>query len=950
MVTKKTRELASSLSSRDFDWVAPLAAKVRLHADPLAAYLAEVLARVATTSSLEFADFMDARWLLTKNIARMLFPNAEGVFSQIEKSFQSLELALGEMSAEVLRDPEVTKDLLAPSIEILAETIEANPQLVVLLGNPEVLGEAFGEMGDRFAAILSIIPALSQKASDALPDLREVLFISLFKLPEKDRADLFLLAEDILQHTYREHVFPKLEELLAGDPRGRVLAPILKGAIETIPGEACLNTVLSIAATVRTQLTIGRVIAIAIQKLGGLYVKISQVIAELSPPSLARELRTSQDDAGGLFPSTEQSWEYLSRVLSREDLATWKEFLSMPATPQEHFASASVGALYELRLSDAGREKLGIESVLIKLQRPGLHDLFRKQSDHLLKLCDESQALLFQNERDGHPLSEDQRAELLGIVAAIRRAVLNYYKQSASELDFTQEHVNANRVSEALTNNDSIRVPKYFYASPDVVIMERMPGTKITRIVQTKYLARKEISDKMTQAYLDLLFEHGVVWADPHPGNILYDDVSDKVSMIDLNPCFVWSGKMRGDFKHLLYRLLLRDANGLYATLYDLVDDADALQSNQLVEDLERFLNAPIYTGSLIRFIGEFIKTLSENGIDLRVEVQAALRGLSQLALTASSVSSRNGFGRLLRRHFGLRETLHTAWQIGPIRVIKILTGILFELTRALPEEDVGPVLDERDIRLLTRRIFELARAAVCDIRFSRINPEDHPNLKMSADEATLLVTSDLHLEVLEKTRPASVRYIVEIPTRHWLKDRQEFVKLASVARNFCMIECLEQLRRNSLDDYWSTVEAWSKSESLRTVEETRLVGEVKTAARSLYALRFADIWSAPMVGIPWSASLVWKQLIRVETMREGSFQKYLASLKPQLDNVILTSLAFSTFYRLKMLLVEALLWFLRLSVKRRKYSMHLLPMNTSELENLVLFGLSRNTPTDLKR
>ncbi len=937
------------MTNRDFSWVSPLAAQVKENAEVVAAFLSEVLARVAKTSSLDFADFSDARWLLTKNIARMLFPSADGMFSKIESSFQSLEAAFGEISAEILRDSEVTRELLTPTIEMVATTIEANPQLVVLLGDPEILGEAFGEMGERMAAILNIIPALSQKASDALPDLREVLFVALYKMPETDRQKLFKLAECILQQTYKEHVFPRLEEILSTDPRGRVLAPILKGAIEAIPGESCLNAVLSMASTVRSQLNIGRVIAIAIQKLGGLYVKISQVIAELSPPSLARELRTSQDDAGGLFPSDEQSWEYLLRVLARPDFEEWKPLWDIPALPQEHFASASVGALYELKTTPEGKTKLGVDSILIKLQRPGLSELFRTQSVHLLKLCDESQALLFKNEREHHTLDDDTRAELLGIVAAIRRAVLNYYKQSASELDFTCEKVNAERASSVLGVHSDIKIPKYFYASPDVVIMERIGGTKVTRIVQTKYLARRDIANTLITAYLELLFEHGVVWADPHPGNILFDDVINRVAMIDLNPCFVWTPGTREEFKHLLYRLLLRDAYGLYSALYSLVDSPESLQSNRIVGDLERFLISSSGTGSLLRFVGEFIKTLSENGVDLKVEVQAALRGLSQLALTASSISSRNSFGLLLRKHFRVREMLHTAWQIGPVRVFKVITGLLFELTKRTQEEDVGPVLDERDIAALSARIRILHRASVCDIQFSRVNPEDHPSLKMSTDESRLLITSELVIQILEKTKPATVRYVIEIPTRDWLRERQEFVKLASVSRNFCIIECMEQLRRNSLDDYWRIVECWNKAESLRTVEETRLVGEVRTAARHLYALRFRHIWDAPLAGVTWMSKWYWHMLIRVETQREESFQQFLTSINPQFSNVALANIAFGTFYRVRMLFVEAILYLLRKRVKKLKYSMHLLPMSTSALENLILFGLSRNMTQSTK-
>lgn len=932
--------------TKDMKWVSPLAARVKDNAEVIALFMAEVLAGMAVNSRMESKLFSDTRLSLIQDITKLLFPAANEIFSNIERSFQSLEFALSEISADILRDSDITRELLAPTIESLGAAIEANPQLVVFLGSPDILKDAFGSLGERLATILSVIPALSQKASEALPDLEEVLFGALFRLNDDDRQQLYTLAEEILQHTYREHVFPRLEEILAGDPRGRVLAPILKGAIRAIPGAACLNTVLAIAATVRSQLTIGRIISIAIQNLGGLYVKLSQVIAELSPPSLARELRTTQDDAGGIFPSIDASWNYVLGLFEEDILQEWRAWLEMPEATYPHFASASMGAIYEIRLTAEGRQRFDIEHVLLKVQRPGLADVFREQCNHLLSLCDEAQAQLFVDEaspRSPRYLTEDQRSELLGIVAAIRRAILGYYRQSREELDFRLEEENAHRVARALQGNESIRIPRFYFSAPHLVIMERMPGTKITRIVQTKYLERRNIADHMIMAYLDLLFTHGVVWADPHPGNILYDDVSAKVAMIDLNPCFVWTPHVREEFKHLLYRLFLRDASGVHTTLLSLVDDKDALVPPRVLSDLQKFLNAPINSGSLIRFVGEFIKTLNENGIDLRPEVQAALRGLSQLALTASSVSARNDFGRLLRRHFRFREMLETVWQVGPVRVFRVVVSLVFEVIRLQPEVDVGPVLDEQDIAALRRRIHALRRAAVCDIEFRRVNPDDHPNLRMSADGSELLVTSDLTLEIIDKARPATVHYLVDIPSRSWLLERQEFVKLTSIARNLAIIECFEQLRRNSLDDFWHLVESWSKPLAHRTVRELRLVGSVKTAARRLYALRFVSIWDRERSGVPWLARRVWALLLRVECWREEAVQSYLRAMSPQFANVILGNLAFGTLYRIRMLVFEGFLWILRSYLKNLRFSMNLLPMGRREFEEVLLQGLSRH-------
>ncbi|MCA2960421.1 MAG: AarF/ABC1/UbiB kinase family protein [Silvanigrellales bacterium] len=936
---RRQQRLLEHLSTRDLRWISPLAARVRCDAEPLGHFLAEVLARIAQTPHTS-GLVSGTRWELTKGVARMLFPNVESLLGDMEKGIESLEVAFGDISSEILRDPDVTSEIICPALEVLALAIEKNPRLVVFLGSPDLLREAFGEVGGRLAGILSIVPALSQRAAANFPELKETLFVSLLALSQGDRLRIYGLAEDVLREVYKAQVFPRLRELLDGDPRSKVLAPILLGAIEAIPGESCLNAVLSIACTPQHQLTAGRIIAIAVQELGGLYVKISQVLAEICPPSLAKELRTSQDDAGGLHPSIEKSWETLLATLARPEMSAFEGCFDIPSTPVPHFAAASVGALYELKLTPAGCERFGKTSLLVKIQRPGLEGLLTTQCNHLLLLCDKAREGCLLDES----LGKETRLELLGLSAAIRRSVLNYFKQSSAELDFCYEEKNAARVREALKDEPAIRVPTYQTTLSDVVVMERMPGTKVTKIVQAKYLERKEIADAIIHAYLELVFTHGVVWADPHPGNILFDDVSNRVAMIDLNPCFVWDRSTREHFKHLLYRLLLRDPSGVYDTLYHLVDNRESLHNNSIFDDLSKFLNAPFDGASLTRFVGEFIRLLSEHNVDLRVEVQAALRGLSQLALTANAVSARNGFSLLLRRYFGVREMLQTAWDVGLFRAAKVVTRTLFDLTRALPEEDVGPVLDERDIRALQARVKELSRASVCDIRIVRVSPEDHTALRMSVDGSSLLVTSEMRLEIVEKRRPATVRYVILLPTQRWLKERQEFVKLTSIARNFCTIDCLEQLRRHSLDDYWRTVEEWNKTTD-QGLEQLRLVRSVRTAARKLLALRFAGIWDSPLAGLPKASVRTWRLLLRTEHWREESEYKYVSSLSRTPKRARAGGkIAFGTIYRLKLLAVEGILLFLRGRVKKQKFAMHLLPMNTRALAELILFNLGRNS------
>jgi predicted unusual protein kinase regulating ubiquinone biosynthesis (AarF/ABC1/UbiB family) len=659
----------------------------------------------------------------------------------------------------------------------------------------------------------------------------------------------------------------------------------------------------------------------------------------MCPPNLARELRSSQDAAGGVFPSVEKSFAHLLTVLKEEELKnSWQQYLDIPAIPCPHFAAASVGAIYELRLNDAGREKYGVDTVLVKIQRPGLKELLEIQAAQLSHIAGSIRESIISD----HSLGQTLKQELTGMCDALLRGIEHYFRQCSAELDFRREQENADIIRASLPQHSGVVVPRYFHTHQKYLFMERMPGTKVTRSVQTKYLERREIADRLIGAYLSLLFDRGIVWADPHPGNILLDDRTLTVSMIDLNPCFIWDTVTREQFKSMLYRLMLRDIGGLLDTLYSLVTNPEALHNNKLFDELTRLMSAENYNHGTAYFMADVMRVLAENGIDLRIEVQAAMRGLTQLAITATSISARNSFALELRKYFGLRDILNTILDVGLLRVFRVSTAIVFQHIQRSPEIEIGPTLDERDLRTLARRLTELRSAGVCEIKFRRVSPEEHANLKQTPDGLALVTSSDLQLAILDKVRPARVRYIIELPSSDWLRERQEFVKLTSFARNFAIIECLEQLRRKSLDDYWRTVEAWNKPSHQRTVNELSLIGEVKTAARRLFQLRFSQLWDNPLSGLGRQTRLLWRIFLALEMRREHSEQKFIEVALKTKAHLPVASLAVGTVHRMRILMWEAFLRLTRWRLSKRRFSMSLLPIGIDELESIILHNLGR--------
>jgi predicted unusual protein kinase regulating ubiquinone biosynthesis (AarF/ABC1/UbiB family) len=938
---KKSNVRTNLWSQSDVAWIHPIAQQVAENPALFARAFAALIREIAKTEPISRHSIAK---LKRHSSGLSLIANLTGkdIIADFEKSFQIFAQHFSSNELEFLNSDEFLHGVLEPAIRSIASLVQKNPRLIYLFLNLELLQSEFGNAGRKLVEVLKIIPALSQQAAALFPTIREQCYVALFQLSNEDREELGRFADHLMRNLFNQFALPRLARLLEQDPRGKVILPFLEDVLQLIPPEASLNALIATLCTPRDKLTPSKLMSIAIQELGGLYLKTAQVLSEMCPPNLARELRSSQDAAAGVYPSVEKSYAHLMTVLSQDEVKqNWESFLLLPKKPVPHFAAASVGAIYELELNEAGQKKWGVKTLLVKIQRPGLHELLEIQAAHLSHIARKIQTKI----ADDKSLGETLQLELRGMCDALLRGITHYFRQCSTELDFRREQENADIIRDAIPADSRVVVPRYFQTSSKYLFMERMPGAKITRSVQTKYLERREIADRLISTYLALLFDKGIVWADPHPGNILLDDSSLTVSMIDLNPCFVWDQQTRNNFKSMLYRLLLRDVAGVMGTLYGLVSNPESLNSNRLYDELNDLMKTDEYSHGTVHFIADFIRVLAENAIDLRIEVQAAMRGLTQVAITATSISARNSFALELRKYFGFRDLLNTVFEVGLLRVFRVSTAILFQHIQRSPEIEIGPTLDERDLKTLSKRLSELRKAGVCDIRFRRISPEEHANLRQTADGFSLITSSDLKLVILDKARPVRVKYLIELPSSYWLRERQEFVKLTTLARNLAVIECLEQLRRKSLDDYWRTVEAWSKPVHLQTVNEVSLIGEVKIAARRLFELRFSSLWDNPLSGLGWSTRWLWRTFLWLELRKEFAEQHFIAVAAKTKAHLPIAALAVGTVHRLRIILWEALVRFTRWRLLKRRFSMSLLPIGIDQLEAIVLHNLGRSSP-----
>ncbi|MEM9187433.1 MAG: AarF/UbiB family protein, partial [Planctomycetota bacterium] len=277
----------------------------------------------------------------------------------------------------------------------------------------------------------------------------------------------------------------------------------------------------------------------AIEELGPTFIKLGQILStrpdQVGLP-LAAELTKLQSNA----PVDSTAWvrRVIEEDFGRPVEACFAEF------EEEPVASASIGQVHRATLADGAR-------VAVKVLHEGIEQRVNVDSDILVGLAELAEGIPeMRNYRPAATAADFQRT--------IRR-----------ELDLSQERRRLEQFSGFFDGDPRVRLPRAIgeRCSRRVLTAEWIDGLKVNdprlreRLDANGQRSRvqlKEVARHGAEVFTEMIFDHGVYHADPHPGNLLVMP-DGKIGLIDFGMVGRLSDSLREDLEDMLIAIVANE-------------------------------------------------------------------------------------------------------------------------------------------------------------------------------------------------------------------------------------------------------------------------------------------------------------------------------------------------------------------------------------------------------
>ena len=398
----------------------------------------------------------------------------------------------------------------------------------------------------------------------------------------------------------------------------------------------------------------------ALEDLGPIFVKFGQILStrrDLLPDDIAEEFARLQDRVP-CFPGA-QAKAIIEKALGKPVGELFDDF------EEEPLASASIAQVHAATL------KTG-ERVVVKVVRPGIERIIRRDVDLLLYIAGLAQRYWPQGRRL-RPVE-----------------VVEEYEQTIfDELDLLRESANAAQLRRNFLDSDLLHVPEvhWEYTRRNVMVMERIHGTPIGDIeaLRRQNVDLRKLSHQGVTIFFTQVFSHNFFHADMHPGNIF---VSPEGQYIAVD--FGIVGTLSPSDQRYLAENFLAFFNRDYQRVAELHVESGWVPPDTRVEHFEaaiRTVCEPIFERPLSEIsFGHLLLRLFQTARRFNMEVQP------QLVLLQKTLLNIEGLGRQLYPQLDLWETakpFFERWmseQVGPRALFEGVKGNLPLWAEKAPE------------------------------------------------------------------------------------------------------------------------------------------------------------------------------------------------------------------------------------------------------------------------
>lgn len=309
--------------------------------------------------------------------------------------------------------------------------------------------------------------------------------------------------------------------------------------------------------------------------LGGLMIKVGQFMSsrlDVLPPEITAELAGLQDEVPPVpFAAI--------RALAEAELGMPLD-RAYASIDEEPIAAASLGQAHRARLAPTDAADTGLDSVVVKVQRPGIDRIVDVDLAALRKVAGWlSHVRLVSDRVNTHALVEE------------------FAQTSLEEIDYLHEAANAERFAAEFADDARVSVPAIVWerTTRRVLTLEDVTAIKVTdaAALASAGIDPADVAPAFAAVMFDQLFTNGFFHADPHPGNIFVTPLAVvdgsterpwKLTFIDFGMMGTVPAGTRSGLRKLLIAAASRDGKGLV----DAVRDIGVLLPSADTGELER--------------------------------------------------------------------------------------------------------------------------------------------------------------------------------------------------------------------------------------------------------------------------------------------------------------------------------------------------------------------------